>query len=175
MADTATSSVCPGSRETTSTASSRRSRRAPVLRICLRCRCPPSACVRSPSYPRIWTVANRAGASSPPVEPGTPPRGLRNPVGYGRFALSHIGKPAGPHRRVGGGQLMRFGVLGPLQVYGADDEDVVLPGAGPRVVLALLLAHAHPPVPVDTMVEAAWPGPPPRPRASQRPTYRPPL
>src|SRR5256885_15810025 len=128
MADTATSSVCPGSRETTSTAWSGRSRRAPVLRICLRCRCPPSACARSPSYPRIWTVANRAGASSPPVEPGTPPRGLRNPVGYGRFALSHIGKPAGPHRRVGGGQLMRFGVLGAVQGDGAGGGG----GGGPR-------------------------------------------
>src|SRR5256885_10147423 len=154
MADTATSSVCPGSRETTSTAWSGRSRRAPVLRICLRCRGPPSAGVRSPSYPRIWTVANRAGAGSPPVEPGTPPRGLRNPVGYGRFALSHIGKPAGPHRRGGGGQLMRFGGLGPVQGYGADDEDVVLPGARPRVGPALLAPHAHRPVPGDTMGQA---------------------
>ena len=66
---------------------------------------------------------------------------------------------------------MRFGVLGPLQVYGADDEDVVLPGAGPRVVLAVLLAHANRPVPVDTMVEAVWRGQPPRSWASNVQTY----
>ncbi|OLB64026.1 MAG: hypothetical protein AUI10_12850 [Actinobacteria bacterium 13_2_20CM_2_72_6] len=67
--------------------------------------------------------------------------------------------------------MMRFGVLGPLQVTGTDDEDVALPGAGPRVVLAVLLVHANRPVPVDAIVEAVWRGQPPRSWASNVQTY----
>jgi DNA-binding SARP family transcriptional activator len=58
-----------------------------------------------------------------------------------------------------------------LHVEGTDDEDVALPGAGPRVVLAVLLVHANRPVPVDTLVEAVWRGQPPRSWASNIQTY----
>ncbi len=97
--------------------------------------------------------------------------GLRNPRWYGSLALSHIGRPAGPLRRVGGGQLMRYSVLGPLTVQGPDGTEIVLPGIGPRVLLAVLLVHANQPVPVATLVEAVWQGNPPRSWTSNIQTY----
>ena len=66
---------------------------------------------------------------------------------------------------------MRFGVLGPLSVQAADGAELVLPGTGPRVTLAVLLVHANRAVPVDTLVEAVWHGSPPRSWASNIQTY----
>ena len=66
---------------------------------------------------------------------------------------------------------MRFGVLGPLSVQAADGAELVLPGTGPRVTLAVLLVHANRAVPVDTLVEAVWQGRPPRSWASNIQTY----
>src|SRR5690242_1975399 len=84
---------------------------------------------------------------------------------------SKFGELPVPHRRVDGDGQMRFGVLGPLQVQDTDDEEVALPGAGPRAVLAALLVHANQAVPVDRIVEAVWRGQPPRSWVSNVQTY----
>src|SRR2546423_9564539 len=70
-----------------------------------------------------------------------------------------------------GATLMRFAVLGPLSVRSTDGAELVLPGSGPRVTLAVLLVHANRAVPVDTLVEAVWSGRPPRSWASNIQTY----
>jgi DNA-binding SARP family transcriptional activator len=84
---------------------------------------------------------------------------------------STSGKPSAPRRRLDEDGQMRFGVLGPLQVQDADDQEVALPGAGPRAVLAALLVHANQAVPVDRIVEAVWRGQPPRSWVSNVQTY----
>ncbi len=66
---------------------------------------------------------------------------------------------------------MRFGVLGPLSAQDADGVELVLPGTGPRVTLAVLLVHANRAVPVDTLVAAIWQGRPPLSWASNIQTY----
>lgn len=50
---------------------------------------------------------------------------------------------------------LRFGILGPLEVF-RGDEPVPVPGGRRRAVLACLLVHAPRPVPADVLIEAAW-------------------
>jgi predicted ATPase/DNA-binding SARP family transcriptional activator len=50
---------------------------------------------------------------------------------------------------------LRFGVLGPLEVF-RDGQPVVVPAGRRRTVLACLLAHAGRPVATDVLIEAAW-------------------
>jgi DNA-binding SARP family transcriptional activator len=56
---------------------------------------------------------------------------------------------------------MRFGLLGPLLVRGAD-EAVPVAGSRLRVLLAALLLHADTPVSWEVLAEAVWDGAPPR-------------
>ena len=50
---------------------------------------------------------------------------------------------------------LRFGVLGPLEVF-RDGQPVVVPPGRRRAVLACLLVHAGRPVAADVLIEAAW-------------------
>jgi predicted ATPase/DNA-binding SARP family transcriptional activator len=50
---------------------------------------------------------------------------------------------------------LRFGVLGPLEVW-RDGEPVPVPAGRRRAVLACLLVHAGRPVAADVLVEAGW-------------------
>ncbi|MGI5166086.1 BTAD domain-containing putative transcriptional regulator [Spirillospora sp. CA-253888] len=56
---------------------------------------------------------------------------------------------------------MRFGVLGPLAVWTADGEQVRVPEAKVRALLADLLVHRGRVVPVDRLVDDLWNGAPP--------------
>ncbi|MBB4892035.1 putative ATPase [Streptomyces olivoverticillatus] len=56
---------------------------------------------------------------------------------------------------------MRFGVLGPLMVWGEAGEQVRVPEAKVRALLAHLVAHAGRPVSADRLVEELWAGRPP--------------
>ncbi|WP_067486600.1 BTAD domain-containing putative transcriptional regulator [Actinomadura hibisca] len=56
---------------------------------------------------------------------------------------------------------MRFGVLGPLAVWTAGGEQVRVPEAKVRALLADLLAHRGRVVPVDRLVDDLWRGIPP--------------
>ncbi|MGC7095490.1 BTAD domain-containing putative transcriptional regulator [Amycolatopsis lurida] len=56
---------------------------------------------------------------------------------------------------------MRFGVLGPLEVWTADQRPVKVPEAKVRALLADLLAHRGRPVSVDRLVEDLWGAEPP--------------
>ena len=56
---------------------------------------------------------------------------------------------------------MRYGVLGPLEVTGADGGPLDLGGAKPRALLALLLADAGRVVGVDRIVATLWGDDPP--------------
>jgi DNA-binding SARP family transcriptional activator len=60
----------------------------------------------------------------------------------------------------GGGDLMRFGVLGPLWVTDAG-RDVAVTAGRDRIVLAMLLTHAGRIVAVEQLVDAVWEGAPP--------------
>ncbi|WP_433349296.1 BTAD domain-containing putative transcriptional regulator [Microtetraspora malaysiensis] len=51
---------------------------------------------------------------------------------------------------------MRFGVLGPVAVWGADGEPVAVPGIKVRALLADLLAHEGRPVPADRLIDDLW-------------------
>ena len=57
-------------------------------------------------------------------------------------------------------QLMRFGVLGPLEVR-ADGEQLAIKGVKERRLLGLLLSRANSVVPVDSIFEALWGTEPP--------------
>ncbi|MGD0700623.1 MAG: tetratricopeptide repeat protein [Trebonia sp.] len=60
------------------------------------------------------------------------------------------------------GDVMRFGVLGPLQVVaGEGEEPGVVSAARLRALLAVLLWRANQPVPVDELAELVWDGAPP--------------
>ena len=50
---------------------------------------------------------------------------------------------------------LRFGVLGPLEVY-RDGRSVPVPAGRRRAVLACLLVHARRPVPAGVLIEAGW-------------------
>lgn len=50
---------------------------------------------------------------------------------------------------------LRFGVLGPVQVF-RDAQPVPVPTGRRRAVLAGLLVHAGRPVAADVLIEAAW-------------------
>ncbi|MFD1118064.1 AfsR/SARP family transcriptional regulator, partial [Sphaerisporangium aureirubrum] len=56
---------------------------------------------------------------------------------------------------------MRFGVLGPLTAWTADDRPVPIPGLKVRALLADLLAHDGRPVPADRLIDDLWAGDPP--------------
>ncbi|MGW1011522.1 BTAD domain-containing putative transcriptional regulator [Streptomyces termitum] len=56
---------------------------------------------------------------------------------------------------------MRFGVLGPLVVRDDDGEEVTVPEAKVRALLAMLLAHDGEAVAADRLIEALWPVRPP--------------
>ncbi|MGW1992126.1 BTAD domain-containing putative transcriptional regulator [Embleya sp. NPDC001921] len=56
---------------------------------------------------------------------------------------------------------MRFGVLGPLAVWGVDGEPVKVPEAGVRALLADLLTHEGRTVSVDRLVDDLWGDDPP--------------
>ncbi|MFC4856582.1 AfsR/SARP family transcriptional regulator [Actinophytocola glycyrrhizae] len=65
----------------------------------------------------------------------------------------------------------RFGVLGPLQVTGHDGRWLRLRGQRQRALLAMLLFNANERVPTDRLVDALWPGVPPKSYASNLHTY----
>jgi hypothetical protein len=50
---------------------------------------------------------------------------------------------------------LRFGVLGPLEVW-RDGEPVAVPSGRRRAVLACLLIYVGRPVAADVLVEAGW-------------------
>ncbi|MEV0534886.1 BTAD domain-containing putative transcriptional regulator [Kitasatospora sp. NPDC050463] len=56
---------------------------------------------------------------------------------------------------------MRFGVLGPLVVWGDDGEEVTVPEAKVRALLADLLAHGGGPVSADRLIQDLWGEEPP--------------
>ncbi|GHG10472.1 BTAD domain-containing putative transcriptional regulator [Streptomyces filamentosus] len=56
---------------------------------------------------------------------------------------------------------MRFGVLGPLVVRNDDGEEVTVPEAKVRALLAVLLAHDGGTVPADRLIDVLWPSRPP--------------
>ncbi|MFW6722472.1 AfsR/SARP family transcriptional regulator [Streptomyces sp. MAR4 CNY-716] len=56
---------------------------------------------------------------------------------------------------------MRFGVLGPLAVRTDTGQDVAVPGAKVRALLADLLVHHGRAVPARTLIEDLWEGTPP--------------
>ena len=74
-----------------------------------------------------------------------------------------IGGPAIP--------IVRFGVLGPLQMIDANGRCPRLRGERQRVLLAMLLFSANRPVPIQRLVAAIWPGDPPKSYASNLYTY----
>ena len=67
--------------------------------------------------------------------------------------------------------MMRFRVLGPLEVRGADGEARELPAAKERLVVATLLARANSVVGVDTLVDVLWDDAPPRTAGKTLQTY----
>ncbi len=56
---------------------------------------------------------------------------------------------------------MRFGVLGPLAVWTSGNDEVPVPGAKVRALLADLIAHQSRPVSIDQLVDDLWDGRPP--------------
>src|SRR5258705_12719053 len=56
---------------------------------------------------------------------------------------------------------MQFQILGPLRVTDGDDREVVLSGAKPAAVLAMLIVHANELVSSDRLIEDLWDGQPP--------------
>src|SRR3954452_10139809 len=50
---------------------------------------------------------------------------------------------------------MQFGILGPLEVR-ADGRELVLGGAKPRALLAVLALHANQPVSAERLAVALW-------------------
>ncbi|MFF4238856.1 BTAD domain-containing putative transcriptional regulator [Actinomadura geliboluensis] len=57
---------------------------------------------------------------------------------------------------------MRFGVLGPLEVWTAGGAPVAVRGAKVRALLAVLIGHEGRPVPVDRLIDDLWGDAPPR-------------
>ncbi|MFE2724842.1 BTAD domain-containing putative transcriptional regulator [Kitasatospora sp. NPDC059327] len=56
---------------------------------------------------------------------------------------------------------MRFGVLGPLVVWGDDGEEITVPEVKVRALLADLLAHGGGPVSTDRLIQDLWGDEPP--------------
>jgi DNA-binding response OmpR family regulator len=72
--------------------------------------------------------------------------------------------------RVGGG--VRFQILGSVTV---DGREVPVTAGRDRVLLGVLLLHANQPMTSDQLIDAVWPGRPPRDARNQeaaRPTWR---
>ncbi|WP_103341207.1 AfsR/SARP family transcriptional regulator [Amycolatopsis sp. CA-126428] len=67
--------------------------------------------------------------------------------------------------------MAHFAVLGPLAVESPPGRWAVLRGARQRTLLAVLLLNAGRHVPVDVLVEALWPGGPPKSATSNLHTY----
>ena len=51
---------------------------------------------------------------------------------------------------------MRFGILGPLQVWASDGRAVRVPELKVRALLAVLLVHQGTPVPTDRLIDTLW-------------------
>lgn len=82
-------------------------------------------------------------------------------VGPDRAATSRGGRepPADPPPRAAArtaGQLLSFGVLGPLTVWTDDGRPVTVPGLKVRALLADLLLHEGHAVPVDRLIDDLW-------------------
>jgi DNA-binding SARP family transcriptional activator len=58
--------------------------------------------------------------------------------------------------------MIRFRILGPLEVDGAEGGAVPLTATKPRTLLGLLLLYANRPVGISTLTDALWPLRPPR-------------
>src|SRR5262245_12512474 len=58
--------------------------------------------------------------------------------------------------------MVRFRILGPLEVEWAEGRPAPLTATKPRTLLGLLLLHANRPVGVSTLTDALWPRKPPR-------------
>jgi predicted ATPase/DNA-binding SARP family transcriptional activator len=58
-------------------------------------------------------------------------------------------------------RLMRFGILGPLEVVDDHERVIALSARKQRVLLAILLLHANEVVSADRLVEDVWSGEPP--------------
>jgi DNA-binding SARP family transcriptional activator/Tfp pilus assembly protein PilF len=67
--------------------------------------------------------------------------------------------------------VVRFRVLGPLEIVSGDGRAVELRGRLPRAVLAALLLHANRPVGIEALVEQLWEGGPPPSAAANLRTY----
>ncbi|NBH03649.1 winged helix-turn-helix domain-containing protein, partial [Amycolatopsis sp. SID8362] len=67
--------------------------------------------------------------------------------------------------------MAHFGVLGPLAIEGPPGHWVALRGERQRTLLAVLLVNANQHVHVDVLVEALWPGGPPKSHTSNLHTY----
>jgi DNA-binding SARP family transcriptional activator len=61
-----------------------------------------------------------------------------------------------------GGAIMRFRILGPLEVHGSTGELIPLHAPKQRALLVVLLLHANQPVSARRVEAALWPGRPPR-------------
>ena len=72
---------------------------------------------------------------------------------------------------VGSGVVVRFRVLGPLELVSDDGRILVVRGRLPRAVLAVLLLQANRPVGVDVLVDQVWDGRPPPSAAANLRTY----
>jgi len=57
---------------------------------------------------------------------------------------------------------MRFHVLGPLEVLGADGDQLAIAGSKERTILASLIARAGVVVPIDDLIDELWGDDPPR-------------
>ncbi len=67
-------------------------------------------------------------------------------------------------------QAMRFGVLGPLQVFGPSGA-VTLGGRGQRILLATLLCDCNRAISSERLIDAVWEGAPPRTAAKNLQVY----
>ncbi|MEU3018880.1 BTAD domain-containing putative transcriptional regulator [Nocardiopsis sp. NPDC007018] len=56
---------------------------------------------------------------------------------------------------------MRFGILGPLQLWASDGRAIRVPETKVRALLAVLLVHRGAPVPTDRLIDTLWGDDPP--------------
>ncbi|MCW6011260.1 winged helix-turn-helix domain-containing protein, partial [Micromonospora sp. CPCC 205371] len=67
--------------------------------------------------------------------------------------------------------MVRFRVLGPLEIDTIDGRPLRLTATKPRTLLALLLLHANEPVSATVLTDALWPLKPPRTAATALRTH----
>ena len=97
--------------------------------------------------------ANRSGCSFGPTRP-VQLKGLPGPVQVHDVHWEPLPYGAGDHR-------LAIRVLGPLEVLDGDLR-AAIGGPKERLVLAILLARANSPVPVEALIDAVWGDRPPR-------------